>query len=202
MSRVSPLVSPRIAEFRNPIYEESMLEEIQPDGQPTVQIALGSRSVSVSKAAEKVKSNGDAALSSQPMQKSNDGEVSAKPMEKITSNARRLADVMVRDLQTAGSDAMAMGLGAAKAYREKRPISLEQAAVVIFVAFIVVEILLMLLIRPNPWYMATFTVIGLGMGLAFSLLYYRNKQLKAESRQVVRDSLLCERRCLLFHAAA
>lgn len=59
-------------------------------------------------------------------------------------------------------------------------LNLDHLVLALFLGLVAVLVLLCLMLRPSAWHLATFSAVGTGIGLAFSLVYYDNVKSKAE----------------------
>ncbi len=72
----------------------------------------------------------------------------------------------------------------------RRPISPpHRYAQALFFLFLGFQLLLIKLLRPSPWWLLWYSLVGFGVGLGLSFLFYYNRKKKAESCEVVSSSL-------------
>ncbi len=60
-----------------------------------------------------------------------------------------------------------------------------QVVLLLFAACLAINLVLVVLIQPSAWHLSSFAVVGAGIGLSFSFLYYLNVAQKSNSCQMV-----------------
>lgn len=114
--------------------------------------------------------------------------------EPIVTEARAAAVAELR-ARNAAARAQAAELGVKmpvkkkKAPREPIMLSLDRLLLIILLTALSGWLVLAWLLKPSWWYLSTFLVIGAGMGLALSFVYYWNKKTQAETCQSLGVSL-------------
>jgi hypothetical protein len=64
-------------------------------------------------------------------------------------------------------------------------VTLEHIVFTLCMFGLILSLLIIKLISPSPWMLTLFTVVGMGMGLAFSFLYCQNLKSKSDVNNVV-----------------